>query len=164
MYKQIKASGGALALPGQIVSVAYTASVVSTGQVVSGNRFQTGQRTDSFVLGEPPVVDKRDFAWGPPSRSNELVPLLQEGVDGMRVGEQRRVSIPPTSGFARLSDDTVQLELELIEIKTGPSALAYQLEQVWKTLNIGPFLILALLLLFQTDLQRLFAKLTSGGL
>ena len=142
-------------MPGQIVSVAYTASVLSTGQIVSGGRSWIGQRTDSFVLGEPQVDDRRDSAWGPPSRSNELVPLLQEAVEGMRVGEQRRVSIPPASSFARLADDTVQLELELVEIKTGPSALAYQIEQLWKTLNIGPFFILTVLLLFGSDLRQL---------
>ena len=148
VYKQIKASDGDIAKPGDIVTATYTATLLSTGQLVSGNRFQTGQRTDSFILGEAPVDDRRDFAWGPPSRSNELVPLLQEAVDGKRVGEQRRVSIPPSSGFARLADDTVQLELELVEVRTGPSALAYTIEQGWKTLNAGPFFLLAILLLY----------------
>ena len=151
MYKQIKASGGDLALPGQIVSVSYTASVLSTGRVISGSRWRTGQRTDSFVVGEPPDTSwmaKRDFAWGPPSRCNELVPLLQEAVDGMRVGEQRRVSIPPASGFARLADETVQLELELIGTKKGPGALVFRIEEAWKTLNVGPFVILTVLVLY----------------
>ena len=58
------------------------------------------------------------------------------------------MSIPPSSGFARLADDTVQLELELVEVRTGPSALAYTIEQGWKTLNAGPFFLLAILLLY----------------
>ena len=115
MWKQTKeSSDGILPEPGQIVSLDYTATVLSTGQTISGNRWFTGSRSISFVLGAPQVVDNRDFVWGTPSRSNELVPLFQEAVDGMRAGEQRGLSIPPTSAFAKLSDETVQLELELV--------------------------------------------------
>ena len=52
-------------------------------------------------------------------------------------------------------DEEANRRAELIEIKTGPSALAYQIEQVWKTVNIGPYLILAMSLLFSTELQQL---------
>ena len=36
-----------------------------------------------------------------------------------------------------------------------------EIEQAWKTLNVGPFLILTLALLFGTDLQRLAASVVS---
>ena len=41
---------------------------------------------------------------------------------GMRVGDARRVSVTPSSEFALLPGVTVQLELELVEIKTGRNA------------------------------------------
>ena len=78
-----------------------------------------------------------------------------------------RVRLPDSSlseltSAGLLQDATaLTLELELVEAKTGPGALAYQIEQAWKTLNVGPFLILTLALLFGTDLQRLAASVLS---
>ena len=112
----------------------------------------------SFIIGEQQVEEpfKRDFVWGTPARNNDIVPLFQEAVEGMRVGEARRVSIPPSSSFAMVEDATVQVELELVGIKTGLDAAVYQLGQLWRTLNIGPYLILTLFVLFNSDLKRLF--------
>ena len=108
---------GELPEPGQIVTVKYSTTLLSNGQVFDNIP------EISFVLGTVRKQDPgRQFAWGAPSRTLDALPLLQEAMVGMRVGDARRVSVTPSSEFALLPGVTVQLELELVEIKTGRNA------------------------------------------
>ena len=136
---------------GDIVSVAYQASLLSSGRVVdSSSEF-------SFVLGSTPIFERgREYAWGAPSRQSPLLPIFQEAMNGMLVGETRRINVLPNSEFATLPDETVQFELELIGVKTGVDVPVYWAGQVWKQVNIGPVFLTVLLLFFGPlpDVQR----------
>ena len=118
MLKSVRSGSGELPEPGQIVTVKYSTTLLGTGQVL--DRIPE----ISFVLGTTRKQDPgRRFAWGAPSRTLDALPLLQEAMVGMRVGDSRRVSVPPSSEFVLLPGQTVQLELELVEIKAGRDAV-----------------------------------------
>ena len=117
LLKSVRSGSGELPEPGQIVTVKYSTTLLSNNQV-----FDMIPEI-SFVLGTVRKQDPgRQFAWGAPSRTLDALPLLQEAMVGMRVGDARRVSVTPSSEFALLPGVTVQLELELVEIKTGSDA------------------------------------------
>ena len=117
LLKSVTSGSGELPEPGQIVTVKYSTTLLSNGQV-----FDKIPEI-SFVLGTVRKQDPgRQFAWGAPSRTLDALPLLQEAMVGMRVGDARRVSVTPSSEFALLPGVTVQLELELVGIKTGRDA------------------------------------------
>ena len=117
LLKSVTSGSGELPEPGQIVTVKYSTTLLSNGQV-----FDKIPEL-SFVLGTVRRQDPgRQFAWGAPSRTLDALPLLQEAMVGMRVGDARRVSVTPSSEFALLPGVTVQLELELVGIKTGRDA------------------------------------------
>ena len=117
LLKSVTSGSGELPEPGQIVTVKYSTTLLSNGQV-----FDKIPEL-SFVLGTVRKQDPgRQFAWGAPSRTLDALPLLQEAMVGMRVGDARRVSVTPSSEFALLPGVTVQLELELVGIKTGRDA------------------------------------------
>ena len=117
LLKSVTSGSGELPEPGQIVTVKYSTTLLSNGQV-----FDNIPEL-SFVLGTVRKQDPgRQFAWGAPSRTLDALPLLQEAMVGMRVGDARRVSVTPSSEFALLPGVTVQLELELVGIKTGRDA------------------------------------------
>lgn len=117
LLKSVRTGDGELPEPGQIVTVKYSTTLLSNGQTFDNIP------EISFVLGTERKQDLgRKFAWGAPSRTLDALPLLQEAMVGMRVGDARRVSVTPSSDFALLPGVTVQLELELIEIKKGLDA------------------------------------------
>ena len=117
LLKSVRNGDGELPEPGQIVTVKYSTTLLSNGQTFDNIP------EISFVLGTERKQDLgRKFAWGAPSRTLDALPLLQEAMVGMRVGDARRVSVTPSSDFALLPGVTVQLELELIEIKKGLDA------------------------------------------
>ena len=132
--------------------MSYKASLVSTSRVVDGND------NFDFIWGSDTKMQRgRKFAWGTPSSASPLLPLFQEAIDGMAIGDVRRVNVPPSSVFASLKDETVQFEIELKSITTGRDATLYRMGQFWKQINIGPFFLVAFFVLFlQDDVQNLF--------
>lgn len=78
-YETLKAGDGAQAQPGQKVSVHYV------GTLEDGQQFDSSRESDSpfaFTLGAGQVIAGWDL-----------------GVAGMRVGEVRRLTIPPNLGY-----------------------------------------------------------------
>ena len=148
----MRRGGGVTPVNDQIVVLSYTATLVSTSRVVDGND------NYEFVWGQDTKMQRgRKFAWGTPASASPLLPLFQEAIDGMAIGDVRRVNVPPSSVFASLKDETVQFEIELKGITTGTDATLYRMAQFWKQANIGPFVIVAFFVLFlQQDLQELF--------
>ena len=117
LLKSVRNGDGELPEPGQIVTVKYSTTLLSNGQTFDNIP------EISFVLGTVRKQDLgRKFAWGAPSRTLDALPLLQEAMVGMRVGDARRVSVTPSSDFVLLPGVTVQLELELVEIKKALDA------------------------------------------
>lgn len=86
---------------GDVVSIKFTATVLSTGVVVDGTR---DSRTLTFVRGVP------EFA------------VFDEALEGMRTGGRRRVLVLPSSKYSVLEDETIELDLELVAVKSGTEA------------------------------------------
>ena len=135
-YKELARGTDELPKAGQIISITYTATLVSSGRVIDA----TGDKPLSFVLGE------------------EQLPLFQEATQGMSVGGRRRVNVPsskyaigmydPTSGStAKLEGETIQFEMELTGIQTGKDALLFRIVQ-----NRENIFRVALLLSFLPDI------------
>merc|ERR1711865_386729 len=85
------------------------------------------------------------------------MPLFQEAVDGMSVGGKRRVKLPPTSKFAGL-DEVVLFELEVVEVRQGFDAFAFQATQ-----NTGSIVRTAILLSFVPDILGFLGLLPDGS-
>lgn len=136
-FKDLECGGDdAQELTGKIVQLQYTATMVSTGEVVE--RTSTS-RPLTFALGAG------------------RVPLFEEAVAGMAVGGRRRLNLPPSSKYSALEDDTVQFELELVGITEGPRAALYQLGGMRNVFR------LALLLSFVPDVLKLVGVLPQDG-
>jgi len=119
---------------GQLVAVRYTASYVSSGQVVDS----TGERPFAIRLGD------------------DSEPFFQEAMAGMKVGGTRKLRLEAGSKFAaaETGDEMIEFELELVSIPTGLEALRFQLVQ-----NQGAIINAAILLSFAPDILNFLGLL-----
>ena len=139
-FKDLECGGGGFISDGSIVELVYTATVVSTGEVVE--RTSTS-RPLTFVK----------TATGDKSQPS----FLQEAVAGMSVGGSRILNVSPSSVYAGSSEETVQFELELTGLKTGAEAALFQvggMRNIFRT---------ALLLSFVPDVLKLVGVLPPDG-
>ena len=115
-YKDLEPGSESAVAEDAIVSIKYTATRMSTGEVVE----RTGSRPLTFERGNPA----------------DAPPIFNEAVQGMRPGGTRRVLVLPSSQYAMLKDDTIDFEIELVEVKTGAAATWYKaqpyLQQAWR--------------------------------
>ena len=112
-YKDLSAGEGDAVPSDGLVSIAYKATFLSTGELVE----QTSpNRPLTFMRGE--------------ARSA----IFDEAIEGMNEGAKRRVLVLPSSKWALYDKETIDFEIELVELKTGTSAALYQLGGVARTL------------------------------
>jgi FKBP-type peptidyl-prolyl cis-trans isomerase len=97
----LKKGSGATAKRGNRVTVHYT------GTLTNGKKFDSsiGREPFTFVLGKGEVIE----GW-------------EKGVEGMRVGEKRKLTIPPelaygSESIAGTPNATLVFEVELIAVK-----------------------------------------------
>jgi FKBP-type peptidyl-prolyl cis-trans isomerase FkpA len=102
-YEELVEGEGEIAQAGQTVSVHYT------GWLIDGTKF------DSSVDRSRPF----DFALG----KGRVIRGWEEGVEGMRVGGRRKLTIPPQLGYGAAgaggvipANATLVFEIELLEI------------------------------------------------
>jgi len=101
-FKDLERGSATEVAAGDVVSIRFTATVLSTGDVVDGTR---GDRVLTFPRGVPELA------------------VFDEAIEGMRAGGgKRRVLVLPSSKWAVLSDETVELEIELVDVKRGAQA------------------------------------------
>lgn len=104
-----KNPSGELVPENALVSIEFTASLLSTGEVIQ----RTGSRLVTF------------------QRGGQL-DMLDEAIDGMTTGSTRRVLINPESKFAALGDlgETVDFEITVVENITGRQKALYMARRV----------------------------------
>jgi FKBP-type peptidyl-prolyl cis-trans isomerase len=103
-YEDKKVGSGPVAKAGQTVSVHYT------GWLTNGTKFDSSRdRNEPFV-----------FHLG----AGEVIPGWDEGVQGMKVGGVRKLTIPPALGYGSRGagsaippNSTLVFEVELLEVK-----------------------------------------------
>ena len=102
----LTAGSGAVAAVGDTVVVHYTVFLTDGTQVLSSRERGEG-RPDEFELGEDPVIQG-----------------FTDGIVGMRVGEKRKLTIPPELAYGDQGSGrdippgaTVVFEVELLELK-----------------------------------------------
>jgi FKBP-type peptidyl-prolyl cis-trans isomerase len=107
-YETLKLGEGPEVRPGQSVSVHYT------GTLTDGKVFDTSHSSD------PEKDNPRTFEIAP----EKIIPGWEEGVPGMRVGERRKLTIPPALGYGELGNPpsipgnaTLTFDIELVGIK-----------------------------------------------
>jgi FKBP-type peptidyl-prolyl cis-trans isomerase len=103
-YETLKEGDGPELKPGQTVAVHYT------GTLVDGKVFDTSHQDKD----EP-----RSFEIG----TEKVIPGWEEGVPGMKVGERRKLTIPPELGYGEQGNPpsippnaTLVFEIELVKI------------------------------------------------
>jgi len=107
-YETLKTGDGPEVTPGQTVIAHYT------GSLPDGTVFDTSHGKEN-EKDEPRSLEiARD----------KIIPGWEEGVPGMRVGERRRLTIPPAMGYGELGNPptipgnaTLTFDIELIGIK-----------------------------------------------
>jgi len=102
--QDVKVGGGATATAGKVVSAHYT------GRFLDGNKFDS-----SYDAGQP-----IEFLLG----SGKVIKGWDLGIEGMRVGGKRKLTIPPSMGYGAQGfppvippDATLQFEVELMDVK-----------------------------------------------
>jgi hypothetical protein len=132
-FRELVTPGEDAATPvvGQLVALSYTATYLSSGQIIDG----TGDKPLTFALGE-------EYAF------------FAEAIAGMKIGGKRRLNLAPSSKYssaddASTADETIQFEIELIGIPTGLDALSYRLVR-----NQESIVRTAILLTFIPDVLR----------
>jgi FKBP-type peptidyl-prolyl cis-trans isomerase len=102
-YTTVKAGSGAEAKPGQVVRVHYV------GTLADGREFDSSRRRGTpyeFQIGLSQVIQ----GW-------------HEGIVGMKVGEVRRLTVPPALGYGAEGKDsippnsTLLFEIELMDVR-----------------------------------------------
>ena len=142
-YKELKVvRDSAVPVSGDIVELAYTATLLSTGRVVEETL--EGQSL-KFIFGQ-----------------NDSLPFFEEALVGMSVGGKRRVllsvsSFPFSSGTER--EDTLQFDVELKGITTGKEAIAFRV-----TRALPGLIRTAVLLSFLPDVLNFLGLLPHGAL
>lgn len=92
-YKDLELGDGELLKSDAMVSITYTAGLVSTGEIL--------QRSSViFVRGGS-------------------ADLFDEAIEGMKVGGTRRVIVSPSSKFSVLDDEDVEFTFEVTSVKEG---------------------------------------------
>jgi FKBP-type peptidyl-prolyl cis-trans isomerase len=87
-YETLKAGDGPEVRPGQTVRVHYTLS------------FPDGKMVETSHSTDPEKDVTRTFKISP----GEIIAGWEEGVPGMRVGERRKLTVPPTLGYGELGN------------------------------------------------------------
>lgn len=105
-YETLKAGDGPEAKPGQSVTVNYT------GTLSDGKVFDSTKKEDK---NEPAIF---------PIGKGEVIAGWDEGVPGMKVGERRKLTIPPELGYGSRgqppkipANSTLIFEIELLGVK-----------------------------------------------
>jgi hypothetical protein len=105
-YETLKAGDGPEIRPGQTVIVHYT------GTLTDGKVFDTSHQKDQD---EPRTLE---------IAPEKIIPGWEEGIPGMRVGERRRLTIPPALGYGEQGrppsipgNATLIFDIELIGFK-----------------------------------------------
>ena len=142
-YKELKVvRDSAVPVAGDIVELAYTATLLSTGRVVE----QTVEgRSLKFIFGQ-----------------NDSLPFFEETLVGMSAGGKRRVLLsvspfPFSSGKER--EDTLQFDVELKSITTGKEAIAFRV-----TRALPGLIRTAVLLSFLPDVLNFLGLFPHGAL
>merc|ERR1719421_723117 len=133
-YKDVERGNGESLSDDAIVELQYTASLISTGEVVEKTR---EGRPLTFQLGK----GKAD--------------VFAEAIEGMAIGGERRVLIPPSSIYSSLKDDTVEISVRLSGVKSGADAV------LWK--HGRSIVRLALLASFVPDVLHFAGILPEGA-
>lgn len=104
-YKDLERGDGESVPKDALVSIRFTATLLSTGEVVE----RSGSRPLTF------------------KRGKEL-DMFDEAIEGMTPGSKRRVLILPESKYSALGDrgETIDFEIELVEVITGGKMAIYQ--------------------------------------
>lgn len=96
--------GGKVAVPGKNVTIYYTGKLMESGHVFDSNM---GQAAYKLLLGDEEMIE----GWN-------------AGIDGMRVGDKRRLILPPSMGFGDQGsgddvppDSWVIYEIELVSVR-----------------------------------------------
>ena len=55
--------------------------------------------------------------------------IFDEAIEGMQVGARRRVVVPPSSKYAALEDESVELEIQALGVKTGRDKLLFNAQR-----------------------------------
>jgi FKBP-type peptidyl-prolyl cis-trans isomerase FkpA len=103
VVQEVKTGGGALAVPGKIVSVHYT------GTLTDGTKFDS-----SFDHGQP-----IEFALG----TGRVIKGWDQGIDGMKVGGKRKLTIPPQLAYGERGmgpippSATLVFDVELVGVR-----------------------------------------------
>merc|ERR1719247_2471649 len=134
-FKDLNCGGGDSTADGSIIQLQYTATIVSTGEVIEKT---STSRPLTFMLGDG------------------RMPLFQEAVAGMGVGGRRVVNLLPSSQYSA-SDETIQFEFELVGLTTGLRAGLFQVGGVRGIVRT------AVLLSFVPDVLRLVGVLPYGS-
>jgi FKBP-type peptidyl-prolyl cis-trans isomerase FkpA len=104
VYEDLVVGGGAAAAPGQTVAVHYT------GWLTDNTKFDSSRdRNEPFVF---------------PLGAGSVIRGWDEGVAGMKIGGERRLTIPPQLGYGESGaggvippNATLVFEVELLEIR-----------------------------------------------
>lgn len=115
-YETVKGGDGPEVKPGQLVVVHYTGTLAADGTVFDTSHGKEKDEPRSFrVGGDPP----------------EVIAGWDEGIPGMRVGERRKLTIPPELAYGEQGRPpsippkaTLNFEIELVDVKpaaTPPS-------------------------------------------
>lgn len=106
--QEVKVGTGAEAKPGMQVSVEYT------GKLADGTVFDTN-------VGKDPLV----FTLG----AQGIIPGFQVGVNGMKVGGERLIAIPPSLGYGAQKvgtippNSTLIFSVKLLKVEAAPTAV-----------------------------------------
>lgn len=123
--QEVKLGTGAEAVPGSTVSVLYV------GQLQDGTVFDSSEAHKDPQTGK---VEPLTFVLGAPG----LIPGFQVGVNGMKVGGERLISIPPSLGYGseELKDpsgkvvipanSTIVFRLQLIKVAPAATSTPQQ--------------------------------------
>lgn len=141
-YKELKVvRDSAVPVAGDIVELAYTATLLSTGRVVE----QTVEgRSLKFIFGQ-----------------NDSLPFFEETLVGMSAGGKRRVllSVSPFPFSSGKEREELQIDVELKSITTGKEAIAFRV-----TRALPGLIRTAVLLSFLPDVLNFLGLFPHGAL
>lgn len=132
-YKDLETGHGDPIAADAMVSIKFAARILSTGDLI-----QQGGLT--FV------------------RGTGGIDLFDESIDGMRVGGERRVIVPPSATFAVLDDEDIEFTFTVTGIKEGPERALYSAGRA-----VGGLARLAFFYVLTSSLIDLFLPAASAG-
>merc|ERR1719231_1116663 len=104
-FKDLKPGDGRTLEKDEIVTLSYTATAMSSGNVVEVKNDLT------FILGDRMSAPA----------------IFEEAIAGMTCGAKRLVNVPPSSIYSLIEGETIQFEVEVVGVQTGLDALAFRL-------------------------------------